>query len=132
MKTIWESLIVSGTLGFHWPGWSSIPGGGTKIPQAERSCQKKKQESYFTCCCIPMHKPEPEAYQALEINTSLMNKQVEEEFKTDIKNAVPQSCEFRWFSGEEGLFSKVLKHGIYKLIQNIAFSLWRNLYIFFS
>lgn len=44
-----------------------------------------------------MHKPGPEAYQALEINTSLMNKQVEEEFKTDIKNAVPQSCEFQWF-----------------------------------
>lgn len=42
-----------------------------------------------------MHKPGPEAYQALEINTSLMNKQVEEEFKADIKNAMPQSCEFK-------------------------------------
>lgn len=57
--------------------------------------RKKKKESYFTCCCIPMHKPGPEAYQALEINTSLMNKQVEEEFKADIKNAMPQSCEFK-------------------------------------
>ena len=27
------------------------------------------------------------------------------------------------FTGEEGLSSKGLKHGIYKLIQNIAFSL---------
>ena len=92
MKTIWAfpgRLVVS-TRRFHWQGWSSIPGGGTKIPQAKRSCQKKKKESYFICCCITMHKPGPEAYQALEINTSLTNKQVEEEFKTDIKMLCPK------------------------------------------
>lgn len=46
MKTIWEfpGRLVVRTLPFHWSGWSSVPGGGTKIPQDERSCQKEKKK----------------------------------------------------------------------------------------
>lgn len=46
MKTIWEfpGRLVVRTLPFHWSGWSSVPGGGTKIPQGERSCQKEKKK----------------------------------------------------------------------------------------